>query len=410
MPGFHTLSLHAGRQSDPAAGSCAVPIHQTVAFAFGDAGQAERVLDLQCPAHALSHLSNPTVAVLEERVAALEGGIGAVCAASGQAALMLAVTTLMGQGGHMVATVSPQGMAGSPLAHTLPRFGVATTFADPRDPEAVRAAIGPHTRLVIGETIGDPGLEVLDIPAVAAIAHGAGVPLLIDNSAATPYLCRPLSLGADLVVHSLSGLMGGHGVAVGGCVVDGGGFDWRRDGRYPTLTEACAAWPGLVFDEQFGPAAFLMRARFEGLGHFGACLSPTHAFHLLQGLETLALRMGRHVDNARAVAGFLAGHDAVAWVSHPDRADHPDHALAARLLPRGGGAAVAFGIRGGAIAARRFLDALRLVSLSAAAGDGKTQALWSARMGDVVRLSVGLEDAADVAADLAQAFKQSQKG
>lgn len=408
MPRFDTLSLHAGQHPDPVTGARAVPIHQTAGFVFRDGDHAAQVFNLERAGHISSRLSNPTVAVLEERVAALEGGIGAVCAASGQAALLLVITTLMGQGGHMVAALSRQGGFASLLAHTLPRFGIATTFVAPRDHDGLRAAIGAETRLVIGETIGGPELAILDIPAVAAIAHAAGVPLLVDNTAATPYLCRPLEWGADLVVQSLSEWMGGHGIAVGGAVVDGGRFDWRAGGKFPTLTEPTAADPGLVFDEQFGPAAFLMRARVEGLGDFGACLSPAHAFHLVQGIETLSLRMARHVDNARAVADFLAGHEAVAGVAHPDRPDHPDHALAQRLLPRGGGAVIGFGMRGGRAAAQHFAAGIKLAAHMAQGGDARTAVIHPAGA-DMVRLSVGLEDAADILADLGQALKLSQK-
>ncbi|MCR6631920.1 MAG: O-acetylhomoserine aminocarboxypropyltransferase [Magnetospirillum sp.] len=426
MPRFDTLGLHAGQHPDPVTGSRAVPIHQTTSFVFQDAEHAAQLFNLERAGHIYSRISNPTVAVLEERVAALEGGVGAVCTASGQAALTLAITTLLGAGAHIVASASLYGGSINLLAHTLPRFGIITTFVPPRDHGALRAAIRPETRLVIGETIGNPGLEVLDIPAVAAIAHEAGLPLLIDNTFATPYLCRPLELGADLITHSLTKWMGGHGVAIGGAVVDGGRFDWRSGRGFPTLTEPYAGYHGLVFDEQFGPAAFLMRARTEGLRDFGACLSPTNAFHLLQGIETLGLRMQRHVDNTRTVLDFLVGNEAVAWASHPGLADHPDHDLAARLLPKGAGSIVSFGVKGGRTAGRRFIDALKLASHLANVGDAKTlvihpastthQQMDAAQLAaagigeDMVRLSVGIEDAADILADLGQALKISQKG
>lgn len=426
MPRFDTLSLHAGQHPDPVTGSRAVSIHQTTSFVFQDAEHAAQLFNLERAGHIYSRISNPTVAVLEERVAALEGAVGAVCTASGQAALTLTITTLMGQGSHIVASASLYGGAVNLLAHTLPRFGITTSFVPPRDLDAFRAAIRPETRLVIGETIGNPGLEVLDIPAVAEIAHGAGVPLLIDNTFATPYLCRPLELGADLVVHSLTKWMGGHGVAIGGAVVDGGRFDWRAGVGFPTLTESYAGYHGLVFDEQFGPAAFLMRARSEGLRDFGSCLSPTNAFHLLQGIETLPLRMQRHVENTRVVLDFLAGNDAVAWINHPSRDDHPDHAQALRLLPKGAGSIVSFGVKGGRDAGRRFINACRLASHLANVGDAKTliihpastthQQMDAAQLAvagvgeDMVRLSVGIEDVADILADLGQALKISQKG
>jgi OAH/OAS sulfhydrylase len=425
MAGFDTLSLHAGQHPDPATGSRAVPIHQTTSYVFRDSDHAAALFDLQRPGHIYTRISNPTTAVLEERVAALEGGVGAVATASGQAALHLAIATLMGQGGHIVASASVYGGTVNLLAHTLPRFGIATTFVPPRDLDGFRRAVRPETRLVLGETIGNPGLEVLDIPAVAAIAHAHGLPLLIDNTFATPYLCRPLDLGADIVMHSLTKWIGGHGIAIGGALVDGGRFDWRGAGRFPTLTEPYGGYHGMVFDEQFGPAAFVARARAEGLRDFGACLSPTNAFHLLQGIETLSLRMRRHVDNTHEVLGFLTAHEAVAWVTHPDLPEHPDHALAQTLLPKGAGSIVSFGIRGGRIAGRRFIDACRLASHLANVGDAKTlvihpastthQQMDAAQLAaagigeDMVRLSVGIEEAADIVADLAQALKFSQK-
>lgn len=427
MPRFDTLSLHAGQHPDPVTGARAVPIYQSTSFVFPDSDHAAQMFNLERAGHVYSRMSNPTVAVLEERVAALESGVGAVCTASGQAALSLAIMTLLGTGDHIVASSSLYGGSINLLAHTLPRFGITTSFVPPRDHAALKSAIRPETRLVIGETIGNPGLEVLDIPAVSDIAHGAGVPLLVDNTFATPFLCRPLELGADLVTHSLTKWMGGHGIAIGGAVVDGGRFDWRAGrGGFPTLTEPYGGYHGLVFDEQFGPAAFLMRARSEGLRDFGACLSPTHAFHLLQGVETLSLRMQRHVDNTRVILDFLSGHEAVAWVSHPSRPEHPDYHLAAKLLPKGAGSIVSFGVKGGRAAGKRFIDALKLASHLANVGDAKTlvihpastthqqmDAAQLAKAGvgeDMVRLSVGIEDVADIISDLAQALKISQKG
>lgn len=423
--GLSTLSLHAGQQPDPVTGARAVPIYQTTSYVFRDAAHAAQLFDLQQPGHIYSRISNPTNAVLEERVAALEGGIGAVVTASGQAALHLAIATLMGAGGHIVASRSLYGGTVNLLAQTLPRFGITTTLVPPRDLAALRAAIRPETRLVIGETIGNPGLEVLDIAAWAEIAHGAGLPLLIDNTFASPILCRPLDLGADLVMHSLTKWIGGHGIAIGGAIIDGGRFDWRASGKFPTLTEAYAGYHGLVFDEQFGPAAFLVRARTEGLRDFGACLSPTNAFHLLQGIETLPLRMRKHLDNTHEILGALGRNTAVAWVNHPDLPDHPDHALAQRTLPAGAGSIVTFGIKGGRKAGAKFIDALKLASHLANVGDAKTLVIHPASTThqqlspeqlaeagvpeDLVRLSVGLEDAVDIIADLEQALRASQK-
>lgn len=423
---FDTLSLHAGQQPDPTTGARAVPLYQTTSYVFRDTDHAAALFNLERPGHIYSRISNPTVAVLEERIAALEGGVGAVCTASGQAALHLAIVTLMGAGGHIVASKAIYGGSHNLFTHTLPRFGITTSFVDPRDPAAFGAAIRPETRLVFAEVIGNPGLEVLDLPAVAGIAHAAGVPLMIDSTFTTPYLCRPFEHGADIVMHSATKWLGGHGVAIGGAVVDGGGFDWEGSGKFPTLTEPYAGYHGIDFAEEFGPAAFIMRARAEGLRDFGACMSPTNAFQILQGVETLPLRMRAHVDNARRVSQFLEGSDAVAWVRHPDLPGHPDHELATRLLPNGAGSIVTFGIKGGRAAGRRFIEALRLFSHLANVGDAKSlvihpastthqqmdaQALADAGIGEeMIRLSVGLEDAADLIADLRQALRASQKG
>ncbi len=423
--GIETLSLHAGQQPDPATGARAVPIYQTTSYVFRDADHAAALFNLERPGHIYSRISNPTVAVLEERLAQLEGGVGAVATASGQAALHLAISTLMGTGGHIVASASIYGGSVNLLAHTLPRFGITTSFVPPRDLAGLRRAIRPETRLVFGETIGNPGLEVLDIPAVAAIAHQAGVPLLIDNTFASPALCRPLDHGADLVMHSTTKWIGGHGVAIGGVVIDGGRFDWAASGKFPTLSEPYAGYHGIVFSEEYGPAAFAARARAEGLRDFGACLSPTNAFHLLQGVETLPLRIERHVANTARVLDFLKANPAVSWVLHPTLSDHPDHELAARLLPQGAGSIVSFGIRGGRTAGRKFIEALRLASHLANVGDAKTlvihpastthqqmnaEQLAASGVGeDMVRLSVGLESAADIVSDLDRALRASQK-
>jgi len=278
---FDTLSLHAGQQPDPVTGARAVPLYQTTSYVFRDTDHAAALFNLERPGHIYSRISNPTVAVLEERIAALEGGVGTVCTASGQAALHLAIVTLMGAGGHIVASKSIYGGSHNLFTHTLPRFGITTSFVDPRDKEAFRAAIRPETRLVFAEVIGNPGLEVLDLPAIAEVAHAAGLPLMIDSTFTTPYLCRPFEHGADIVMHSATKWLGGHGVAIGGALVDGGRFDWEASGKFPTLTEPYAGYHGIDFAEEFGPAAFIMRARAEGLRDFGACMSPTNAFQIL---------------------------------------------------------------------------------------------------------------------------------
>ena len=424
-PGFSTLSLHAGQKPDPATGARAVPIYQTTSFVFRDSDHAAALFNLEEPGYIYSRIANPTVAVLEERIAALEGGVGAVCTASGQAALHLAIATLMGAGGHVVAAASLYGGSLNLLKLTLPRFGIAASFVDPRDPASFRAAIRPETRLVFAELIGNPGLELLDIPAVAEVAHAHGLPLLVDATFATPYLCRPLEHGADLVHHSATKWIGGHGVAIAGALVDGGRIDWEASGKFPTLTEPYAGYHGIDFAAEFGPLAFVMRARAEGLRDFGACLSPANAFQLLQGLETLPLRMERHMQNTRAILDFLTQAPGIAWVTHPDLATHPDHALAQRLYPHGAGSIVVFGIKGGRAAGKRFIDSLKLVSHLANVGDAKTlvihpastthqqldaEALQAAGIGeDMIRLSVGLEDAADIIDDLRQALRAAER-
>lgn len=428
---FDTLSLHAGQRPDPETGARAVPIHMTTSFLFQDVDHAAALFNLEQPGHIYSRISNPTVAVLEERLAALEGGVGAVCTASGQAALSLAVTTLMGAGGHIVGSASLYGGSRNLLGYTLPRFGIDTTFVDPRDHAAWRAAIRPETRLVFAEVLGNPGLEVLDIPAVSAIAHEAGVPLLVDATFATPYLCRPLQHGADLVMHSCTKWLGGHGTAIGGAVIDGGTFDWEASGKFPTLTEPYAGYHGIDFAEEYGPAAFLMRARAEGLRDFGACMSPMNAFQILQGVETLPHRMRGHIHNTRKVVGFLETElarpdGAVAWVNYPELADHPDHGLTAELLPRGCGSIVSFGVRGGRAGGRRFIEALKVFSHLANVGDAKSlvihpastthaqldaAALAASGVGeDMIRLSIGLEDCDDLIDDLKQALRAAAKG
>ena len=319
---FRQLSLQRGQQPDPATGARAVPIYQTTSSCSTHRASAA-LFSLEGPV-IYSRISNPTVAVLEERIAALEGGVGAVATASGQAALHLAIATLMGAGGHIVASARIYGGSHNMFVHTLPRFGITTTLVDPRDPKAFDAAVTDKTRLLFAETLGNPGLEVLDISAVAGVAHKHGLPLAIDSTFATPYLCRPFEHGADIVIHSATKFLGGHGIAIGGLVIDSGRFDWAAGAKFPTMTEPYAGYHGIAFAEEFGPAAFIMRARAEGLRDFGACMSPANAFYLLQGIETLPVRMSRHVANALTVAQFLEKHAAVAWVKYPGLESHPD--------------------------------------------------------------------------------------
>jgi len=422
---FDTLSLHAGQQPDPTTGARAVPIYFTSSYSFDDTDQAAALFNLEVPGHLYSRISNPTTAVLEERLAALEGGVGGVCTASGQAAFHLAIVTLMGAGGHIVASRNLYGGTHQMLNVTLPRFGITSTLVDPRNPQAFADAITPDTRLVFAETLGNPGIEVLDIAAVADVAHAAGLPLMVDSTFSTPYLIRPIEHGADIVMHSVTKFIGGHGVALGGALIDGGRFDWEASGRFDTLTEPYVGYHGISFTDEFGPAAFITRARAEGLRDFGACMSPANAFQILQGVETLPLRMARHVSNAVAVADMLLANPAVNWVKYPSMPDHPDHDLAKRLYPHGAGAIMSFGIEGGREAGRRFIESLKLASHLANVGDAKTLVLHpastthqqlsaddlqSAGIGDdLIRLSVGLEDQRDIIADLSRALKASQR-
>ena len=423
---FDTLSLHAGHQPDSATGSRAVPIYQTTSYMFDDTDYAASLYNLEQPGHIYSRLSNPTVAVLEERIAALEGGVGAVATASGMAAIFLAVATLMGKGGHIVASGSLYGGTHNLFSYTMPRFGIETTFVDPRDHDAFKAAITDDTRLIFGETLGNPGIEVLDIPKISKIAHDAGIPLMIDSTFATPYLMKPFDHGADIVMHSLTKFIGGHGIAIGGIVVDSGAFDWEASGKFPTLTEPYDGYAGTDFFEEFGPQALIMRMRAEGMKDFGACLSPMNAFHIIQGTETLPLRVQRHVENAVKVAAFLDESEEVEWVNHPSIASHPDHELAKELLPKGAGAILSFGIKGGREAGRKFIESVKLASHLANVGDAKTlvihpgstthqqmsaEALEAAGIGEsLVRVSVGIEDVSDIIADLKAGLRASQRG
>ncbi len=331
-PAFDTLAIHAGAQPDPATGARAVPIHLSTSFVFESSEHAQSLFNLERSGHVYSRISNPTCAVLEQRVAALEGGIGAIATASGQAALHLAVATLMGAGGHIVASTALYGGSQNLLHYTLRRFGIETTFVQPGDLDAWRAAIRPNTRLLFGETVGNPGLEVLDIPAVAQIAHEAGLPLLVDATFTTPYLLKPFDHGADLIYHSATKFLSGHGTVIGGVLVDGGSFDWDRAGKFPELTEPYDGFHGMVFSDESTVGAFLLRARREGLRDFGACMSPHSAWLILQGIETLPLRMERHIDNTEKVVRFLAEHPFVERVGHPLLESHPSHAVALRLL------------------------------------------------------------------------------
>jgi O-acetylhomoserine (thiol)-lyase len=424
-PGFDTLALHAGAAPDPATGARAVPIHLTTSFVFESSEHAASLFNLERAGHVYSRISNPTNAVLEERVAALEGGIGAIATASGQAALHLSVATLMGAGSHIVASTALYGGSQNLLHYTLRRFGIETTFVKPGDFDGWRAAVRPNTKLFFGETVGNPGLEVLDIARVSAIAHEAGVPLLVDSTLTSPWLIKPLEHGADLVYHSATKFLSGHGTVIGGIVVDGGSFDWEKSGKFPELTEPYEGFHNMVFSEESTVGAFLLRARREGLRDFGACLSPHSAWLILQGIETLSLRMERHMRNTQAVVEFLAQHPFVARVGHPLLPSHPSHALAQQLLPRGAGSVFSFDLKGSREQGKKFVESLKVFSHLANVGDCRSLVIHPAstthfRMSDealaaggitqgTIRLSIGLEDVGDLLDDLKRALKVAEK-
>ena len=420
-----TLALHAGQQPDPTTGARATPIYQTASYVFRDTDHAASIFNIERTGHVYSRISNPTNAVLEERISALEGGVGAIATASGQAAMHLAIATLMGAGSHIVSSQSLYGGTHNLLAYTMPRFGIETTFVDARDPQAFARAIRPETRLVFAETLGNPGLEVLDIPRVAEVAHAACLPLMIDSTFTTPYLCRPFDLGADIIMHSATKFLSGHGVVIGGLLVDSGVFDWEASGLFPTLTEPYEGFHDLDFAEEFGPAAFITRARKEGARDFGACMSAMTSFLILQGLETLPLRMQKHVNNTRKLAEFLEQHEAVEWVVYPELPSHPDHDLCAQLLPKGAGAVFSFGVKGGRVAGQQFIENLELVSHLANIGDAKSlvihpastthhrmdsTALKAAGISEgLIRMSVGIESIEDLIDDVSAGLKASQR-
>ncbi|MFT6591799.1 MAG: O-acetylhomoserine (thiol)-lyase [Rhodoferax sp.] len=424
-PGFDTLALHAGSAPDPATGARAVPIYLSTSFVFESSDHAAALFNLERPGHVYSRISNPTNAVLEQRVAALEGGVGAISTASGQAALHLSVATLMGAGGHIVASTALYGGSHNLLHYTLRRFGIETTFVAPGDIDGWRAAVRPNTRLFFGETVGNPGLEVLDIPTLADVAHAAGVPLLVDSTLTSPWLIKPFMHGADLVYHSATKFLSGHGTVVGGIVVDGGSFDWDRSGKFPELTEPYAGFHNMVFSEESTVGAFLLRARREGLRDFGACLSPHSAWLILQGIETLSLRMERHMRNTQQVVEFLASHPFVSRVGHPLLESHPSYALAQKLLPRGAGSVFSFDLKGSRAQGVTFVESLKVFSHLANVGDCRSLVIHPAstthfRMDatalsaagitqGTIRLSIGLEDADDLLDDLKRALRAAEK-
>lgn len=424
-PGFDTLSLHAGAQPDPATGARAVPIHLTTSFVFESSDHAASLFNLERPGHVYSRISNPTNAVLEQRVSALEGGVGAIAVASGQAALHLSIATLMGAGSHIVASTALYGGSQNLLHYTLRRFGIETTFVKPGDIDGWKAAVRPNTKLFFGETVGNPGLDVLDIPTVSAIAHEAGVPLLVDSTLTSPWLIKPFEHGADIVYHSATKFLSGHGTVIGGIVVDGGRFDWEKSGRFPELTQPYDGFHNMVFSEESTVGAFLLRARREGLRDFGACMSPHSAWLILQGIETLPLRMEKHMKNTEKVVQFLASHPLVSRVGHPMLETHASYELAKKLLPRGAGSVFSFDIAGNRNQGKTFIETLKVFSHLANVGDCRSLVIHPAstthfRMSDealaqagigqgTIRLSIGLEDADDLIDDLKRALKAAEK-
>ncbi|MCC7175023.1 MAG: O-acetylhomoserine aminocarboxypropyltransferase [Bryobacterales bacterium] len=422
--GFNTRSLHAGYQPEPTTGARAVPIYQTSSYLFKDSEHAAALFALQQFGNIYTRIMNPTNGVLEERVASLENGAAALALSSGQAAQFIAVSSLLETGDEMVAASTLYGGTYTQFEVSFRKLGLNVKFVDPDDPENFRKAITPKTKCLYGETISNPRGNVLDIEAAARIAHEHNIPLVVDNTFATPYLCRPIEFGADIVLHSLTKFIGGHGTSIGGIIVDSGKFPWTK-GKFPQLNEPARSYHGLKFSETFGNLAFIIKARVEGLRDLGPCLSPFNAFLFLQGIETLSLRMERHVSNALAVARFLERHKLVAWVKYPSLESSPYHALAKKYLPKGAGSVFSFGIKGGYQAGKKLIDNVKLFSHLANVGDARSliihpsstthQQLSDSEQAaagvtpDMVRLSVGLEDIDDILWDLDQALTASQQ-
>ncbi len=417
--GFETLALHAGQQPDPTTGARAVPIYQTTSYQFKDTDHAARLFGLQEFGNIYTRIMNPTTDVLEQRIAALEGGVGALALASGQAAETLGILNVAGAGDNIVSSTDLYGGTYNLFRHTLPKFGITTRFVDARDHEGFRRAIDDRTKLVFLELVGNPRLDIVDLQTIASIAHERGVAVMVDSTTATPYLCRPFEWGADIVIHSATKYLGGHGTSIAGLLVDSGKFDWTN-GRYPEFTTPDPSYHGLVYTQAFGNLAYILKVRVQLLRDIGACLSPFNSFLLLQGIETLGLRMERHSQNALAVAQFLKEHSKVEWVLYPGLPEHPSYALAQKYMPRGQSGIVGFGIKGGRAAGAKFINSLRLFSHLANIGDARSLAIHPASTthsqltpdeqrltgvtDDFVRLSVGIETIDDIIADLDQAL------
>jgi O-acetylhomoserine (thiol)-lyase len=418
--GFDTIALHGGHGGDPATKSRAVPIYQTTSYTFDDTSHAARLFALEEFGNIYTRIMNPTTDVFEQRIAALEGGVGALAVASGQAATNYALLNVARAGDHIVSSASLYGGTYNAFVHTLPRFGIEVTLVDPSDPANFEAAIRPNTKAVFAETLGNPKLDVLDVEAIARVAHSWDVPLIVDNTLATPYLLRPIEYGADVVIHSATKYIGGHGTTIGGVVVDSGKFDWESSGRFPDFTEPDPSYHGVKYVDAVGPLAYIIKMRVQLLRDVGAAISPFNSWLLLQGLETLGLRVERHSSNALRVAEFLQGHKKVVWVRYPGLPGDPAYASAQKYLPKGAGAILTFGVKGGAEAARALIDRLKLFSLLANVGDAKSLVIHPASTthqqltpadqiasgvsDDAVRLSVGIESIEDILGDLTQAL------
>ncbi len=417
--GFNTRQLHAGQVPDPTTGSRAVPIYQTSSYVFKDTAHAARLFALQESGNIYTRIMNPTSDVFEQRMADLEGGTGALAAASGHAAQTMAILALCQAGDHIVSASTLYGGTYNQFTYTFPRLGITVTLVDPCYPENFRKAIQPNTKILYGETLGNPGINVFPFEVVAALGNEYRIPLMIDNTFASPYLCRPFEWGANIVVHSTTKFIGGHGTSIGGIIVDGGNFDWAASGRFPNFTEPDESYHGLVY-ASLGPTAFITKARVQVLRDIGASQAPINSWLFLQGLETLSLRMDRHVQNAQAVAEHLEKHPRVKWVSYPGLKSHPDYQAAQKYLPKGPGAILGFGVDGGLEAGRNFIDRLKLFSHLANVGDAKSLAIHPASTThsqltseqqinagvtpDFIRLSIGIEDIEDILWDLDQAL------
>lgn len=422
---FETLQLHAGQTPDPVTHSVAVPIYQTTSYAFDSTEHAENLFGLKENGNIYTRIMNPTSDVLEKRMAALEGGVGALAVASGSAAITLTIMTLTQAGDEIVAASTLYGGTFNLFDATLPKFGIRTTFVDPDDPANFEAAVNENTKAIYIESLGNPSINIVDVEAVAKIAHDHKIPLIIDNTFATPYLFRALDFGADIVVYSATKFIGGHGTTIGGVIVDGGTFDWAGSGKFPEFTEPDESYHGIVYTRDAGEAAFITKARVQMLRDTGACISPFNSFLLLQGLETLSLRLDRHAENTRRVIDFLSGHPAVTWVNYPDQTDSKYHALAEKYFPRGTGSIFTFGIKGGIEAARKFIDNIQIFTHLANVADAKSlvihpattthqqlsgDALLAAGITeDMIRVSIGLENADDLIGALDDALKLSQQ-